>query len=92
MNIRFYIDPETDLPHIYNHNVSEEEVDDILRNPGVQSLGSEGSRIAVGQTQSGRHLRVIFKRDPDMDSIFVITAYEIRGQSLKTYRRRKQGK
>jgi hypothetical protein len=92
MNIRFYIDPETDLPHIYSHNIREEEVDDILRNPGVQSLGSEGSRIVVGQTQSGRYLRVIFKRDPGMDSIFVITAYEIRGQSLKTYRRRKRGK
>lgn len=80
------------LPHIYNHNVSEEEVDDILRNPGVQSSGSEGSRIAAGQTLSGRYLRVIFKREPEIDSIFVITAYEIRGQSLKTYRRRKRGK
>ena len=27
MEIRFYIDPETDLPHIYNHQVREQEVE-----------------------------------------------------------------
>ena len=30
MNIRFYIDPETGLPHIRNHNVDDEEVEDVL--------------------------------------------------------------
>lgn len=29
-NIRFYIDPETDEPHIYNHAVTEDEVHKIL--------------------------------------------------------------
>ena len=28
MKIRFYIDPETRLPHIYNHNVREDEGED----------------------------------------------------------------
>ena len=27
MNIRFYLDPETGQPHIYNHGVSEDEVE-----------------------------------------------------------------
>ena len=31
MNIRFYRDPETGLPRIYNHGVTEDEVEDILR-------------------------------------------------------------
>lgn len=34
INIRFYTDPVTELPHIYNHNVIEVEVEEILLNPG----------------------------------------------------------
>jgi len=92
VNIRYYIDPETDLPHIYNHHVDEQEVEDVLANPGVRYSGSDDSKIAVGQTQSGRYIRVIYKRDAELDSVFVITAYELRGKSLKTYRRRKHRK
>ena len=29
-----YIDPETEQPHIYNHEVREDEVEDVLRKPG----------------------------------------------------------
>jgi len=34
MNVRFYIDPATHLSHIYNHNVKENEVEDVLRRLG----------------------------------------------------------
>ncbi len=50
MNIRFYIDPETNFPHIYNHKVSEDEVKDILAQPGENRHGREESRVAIGQT------------------------------------------
>lgn len=50
MNLRFYIDPETNLPHIYDHGVSEVEVEDILKKPGEDRLGREGTRVAIGQT------------------------------------------
>lgn len=30
MMIRFYIDPETGQPHIYNHGIREDEVADVL--------------------------------------------------------------
>ena len=33
MNIRFYIDPETEEPHIYNHSVTEGDVEDVLTRP-----------------------------------------------------------
>ena len=49
MNIRFYIDPETGLPHIYNHDVEEEEVKDVLDSPGEDRPGRDGSRVAVGR-------------------------------------------
>ena len=86
MRTRFYIDPDTGLPHIYKHGVDESEVEDVLRWPGEDRAGSEGSRIAIGQTRAGRHLRVIYTPEPD--SVFVITAYELKGKPLTAYRRR----
>ena len=88
MNIRFYIDPETRLPHIYNHDVRENEIEDVLRKPGEDRPGKENSRIAIGHTKGGRYLRVIYVPDPVPDSVFVITAYEMKGKPLKAYRRR----
>lgn len=88
MNLRYYIDPETGEPHIYNHDVDEEEVEDVLENPGEDRPGGDGSRVALGRTQGGRSLRVIYVRDPQPDSIFVVTAYDLRGKPLLAYRRR----
>jgi len=90
MNIRYYLDPGTCSPHIYNHNVNEIEVEDVLKSPGEDREGRYGSRIAIGQTRSGRHLRVIYVPDPEPNSVFVITAYELKGKPLTAYRRRKR--
>ena len=56
MNIRFNSDRETDLPHIYKHGVTEDEVEDVLLNPDEDWAGRGNSRVAIGQTQSGRYL------------------------------------
>jgi len=92
MKIRFYIDPETKQPHIYNHGVSESEVQFVLKKPGEDRPGREGSRVAIGQTDAGRHLRVIYVPDPVHRSIFVITAYDLTGKALKAYKRRRRRK
>lgn len=92
MNIRYYIDPDTSLPHIYRHNVSENEVEDVLLKPGEDRLGREGSRIALGQTNGGRYLRVIYVPDPEPESVFVITAFELSGKPLTAYKRRRRKK
>lgn len=94
MNVRFYIDPATDAPHIYDHQVDEGKVEDVLCNPGEDHPGREGSRIVIGQTRNGRFLRVIYVPDPEPASVFVITAYELRGKPLGAYRRhnRKRGR
>lgn len=86
MNIRFYLDPETGLPHIYQHEVDEAEVEEVLRSPGEDRPGREDSRVAIGQTAAGRYLRVIYV--PESGGVFVITAYELRGKPLKAYKRR----
>jgi hypothetical protein len=92
VEIRFYDDPETGEPHIYGHSVDEEEVEDVLSRPGEDRPGREGSRVAIGQTRAGRHLKVIYSPDQEPNSVFVITAYELRGRPLMAYRRRKRAR
>jgi len=88
MKIRYFIDPETNQPHIYNHGVIENEVADVLKRPSEDRPGREGSRICIGQTESGRYLRVIYVPDPIPQSVFVITAYDLTGKALKAFKRR----
>ncbi len=86
MKIRFYIDPKTNNPHIHCHKVTEQEVEDVLSHPGEDRFGHEGARVAIGQTRSGRYLRVVYVPEPE--SIFVITAYDLSGKALIAHRRR----
>lgn len=92
MELRFYQDPETGQPHVQNHGVSEQEVQQVLTQPGEDRPGADGSRMALGQTEAGRYLRVIYVPDSDNNSLFVITAYELTGKQLKAYRRRRRKK
>jgi hypothetical protein len=92
MIVRFYIDSQTSKPHIYNHGVTEHEVEEVLEKPGEDRPGREGSRICIGQTRNGRYLRVIYVPDPVPQSVFVITAYELTGKTLKAFKRRRRRK
>ena len=88
MQLRFYIDPETGLPHIYRHRVEEDEVEEALSELGEDRPGRGNARVAIGQTHGGRYLRIVYVRDPGADSAFVVTAFELQGQPLTAYRRR----
>ncbi|HEU5116695.1 MAG TPA: hypothetical protein VFT74_08490 [Isosphaeraceae bacterium] len=90
MEIRYYINPVTGLPHIYDHGVIEADVERVLRRPGEEGLSSNGSRQALGQAEGGRYLRVIYVPDDNGDGVFVITAYPLAGRELKAYRRRQR--
>lgn len=92
VDIRFYIDPQTGAPHIYGHNVAENEVEEVLLAEAEDRHGKNGSRVAIGRTAAGRILRVIYVPDPEPDSLFVITAYELRGKALHAFRRRTKKK
>jgi len=86
--LRYYIDPTTEQPHIYGHNVEEAEVEDVLSRPAEDGSNRNGSRIAIGQTRAGRYLKVVYAPDDDGIGIFVITAYDLRGAALTAFRRR----
>ena len=92
MRIRYYIDPTTGLAHIYQHGITEDEVEEILDNPSQDLRGTNNSRLAIGQTAAGRYLKVIYTVDPLPDSVFVITAYELRPKAKRALRRRARKK
>jgi hypothetical protein len=92
VQLRFHIDPATGLPHIYEHDVSEHEVEEILGRPLQDMRGRENSRIAIGQTRDGRYLKVIYVPDPLPNSVFVITAYELGPKAKRAARRKKRRK
>ena len=90
MILRFHLDPETGEPHVYEHGVSEEEVRQVLIRRGDDFQGSRNTRIRFGQTSEGRFLKVIYVPDVGRDSVFVITAYDLRGKALRAFRRRQR--
>jgi hypothetical protein len=92
MRLRFYLDSRTGQPHIHGHDVTEAEVEEVLNDPGEDRLGTDGARIALGRTEAGRYLRVIYVPDPEPESVFVITAYTLEGKPLTAYKRRRRKK
>jgi hypothetical protein len=88
VELRFYLDAETGQPHIAHHGVSEAEVEQVLAFPLEDGGGAEGTRVAIGRTEAGRILKVIYVPDLAPDSAFVITAFEPGPKALKALRRR----
>jgi hypothetical protein len=68
--------------------VTEAEAERILLHPGEDGPTSDGSRQALGQSDGGRYLRVVYVPDDEGDGVFVVTAYPLSGRELKAYRRR----
>lgn len=92
MELRFWNDPETRLPHIYAHGVTEQEVRQVLNRPGLDYPEERNARAHLGQTEAGRYLKVVYVPDEGAESAFVVTAYELRGKALKAFRRAKRRK
>ena len=90
VRFRYYIEPTTSEPHIHNHGVSENEVEEVMADPGEDFAGADGARVAIGQTLAGRYLRVIYVAEGR--DVFVITAYDLGNRALWAYRRRRRRK
>ena len=88
MNLRFNIDRETGLPHIYGHGVEEYEVEDVLDDPIETTDSRDSSFVAIGQTRGGRYLLVVYRLNQADGSVSVVTAYQLRGNDLARFRRR----
>jgi hypothetical protein len=92
MQLRFYLNPDSGEPHIYRHRVAEDEAEDVLRRPVEDRIGRDGARVAIGQTRAGRYLRVIYVPDPEPESLFVITAFDLGPKALRALKRRRKKK
>jgi hypothetical protein len=57
VDVRYYIDPETDRPHMYRHGVVEREVEEVLRRPLEDRPSREGSRADPSRPLSAGDLR-----------------------------------
>jgi len=88
MRLRFYIEQSTGEPHIFSHDVGEDEVEEVLTRPFEDRPGREGARVAIGKTRAGRYLRVIYVPDHGFRGMFVITAYDLGPKALRALKRR----
>jgi len=57
VDLRFYPDPETAEPHIYNHGVSEEEVEEVLEDPSEERPGKNNARSGARKRLRDHRLR-----------------------------------
>ena len=64
----------------------------MLTAPGEDRPGALGSRIALGQTKAGWHVRVIYVPEPAPQSAFVITAFTLEGTPLRAYQWRRKAR
>jgi hypothetical protein len=90
MELRFWIDPETDQPHIYDHGITADEVRQVMSRAGEEFPSREGSRIRLGQTEAGRYLQVVYVPDAGGDSAFVVTAFDLAPKAKRAFRRRQR--
>lgn len=91
MDVRFYLDPDTNQPHIFGHGVTEAEVEEVLRAGGEDVAGTRDSRLKLGQTAAGRYLQVVYVPDDlTPGGVFVITAYDLQPKAKRAFRRRRR--
>ena len=72
--------------------MTEEEVCQVLVTRGDDFKGRRNSRVRFGKTLAGRYLKVVYVPDEDRNSVFVITAYDLKGKALQAFRRRQRRK
>lgn len=70
-------DPNGNVQHIAEHDVTKEEVEEVLDHPeGIDKSRSSGRPIAFGETSTGRIIAVVYDQI-DADTVYPVTAYEV---------------
>jgi uncharacterized DUF497 family protein len=70
-------DPRGNVQHIAEHDVSKEEVEEVLAHPeGIETSRSSGRFIAFGETTTGRLIAVVYDEIDDA-VVYPVTAYEV---------------
>ncbi len=70
-------DPAGNVQHIAKHDITKEEVEEVLENPaGVEKSRTSDCPIAFGETSTGRIIAVVYE-EIDEDTVYPVTAYEV---------------
>ncbi|MEZ4862385.1 MAG: hypothetical protein R3C14_13800 [Caldilineaceae bacterium] len=69
--------PGGNLEHIAKHELTPEDIEDVLLAPlGRDISRSSGRPIVYGFTSTGRYILVVY-RQIDEDTVYPVTAYEL---------------
>lgn len=72
-------DSEGNARHIAEHDLTKEEVEEVLAEPeGRSTSRSSGLPVAFGTTSTGRFIAVVFQ-EIDADTIKPVTAFDLEG-------------
>jgi uncharacterized DUF497 family protein len=70
-------DPEGNVVHCAEHGVTKDEIEEVLQNATDADVSrSSGRPVVFGDTNSGRHLMVVYEVI-DAETVYPITAYEV---------------
>lgn len=70
-------DPAGNAWHCAEHGLSQDEVEEVLQSAIDMDVSrATGLPVVFGETQSGRHLMVVFELI-DAESVYPVTAYEV---------------
>lgn len=70
-------EPGGNIEHIAEHDLTPEDVEDVLFDPvGHDRSRSSGLPIVFGFTSDGRYIAVVYERI-DASTLYPVTAYEV---------------
>lgn len=76
--------------HISRHKVAPEEAEEVFADDAAIFLRSRSGRyIALGQTEAGRYLTVVYERKSG-GAIRVVTAFDMDEKDKRRYRRERR--
>ncbi|HSB72573.1 MAG TPA: hypothetical protein VLT62_24870 [Candidatus Methylomirabilis sp.] len=70
-------DPDGNVWHCAEHDVTKEEVEEVLENPTDTDISrSSGRPVVFGDPRTGRHLMVVYE-EIDAETVYPVTACEV---------------
>lgn len=70
-------DPNGNVQHIAQHNLTKEDVEDVFDNPtGSDISRSSGRPVIFGETAKGKYIMVAYEA-VDASTVYPVTAYEV---------------
>jgi uncharacterized DUF497 family protein len=70
-------DPDGNIQHCSLHGVTPEEVEEVFQNATDADVSrSSGRPVVFGDTDTGRHLMVVYELIDD-ETVYPVTAYEV---------------